>query len=116
MSRKNESVTVVSLNQEIETWIEQDQESPGAWSMFMLVTLKKLQQDYEITMQYLTQISKEQFDFVCPVIDEIVYSFQKMEMVELIENLYHKFYGASKDTEIYCDSIEGLRNCIKCYN
>ena len=113
MSRKNEPITVASLNQEIATWIEQDQESNGAWNMFMLVTLKKLQRDYDTTMQYLSQISKEQFDFVCEGIEEVVYHFQKIEMVELLESLYHKFYGESTDTEFYRDNIEGLRNCIK---
>ncbi len=113
MSRKNEPITVASLNQEIATWIEQDQESNGAWSMFTLVTLKKLQRDYDTTMQYLSQISKEQFDFIGPVLDEIVYPFQKFEMVELLENLYRKFYGESTETEFYRDSIEGLCNCIK---
>ena len=74
---------------------------------------KKLQRDYDTTMQYLSQISKEQFDFIGPVLDEIVYPFQKLEMVELLENLYRQFYGESKDTEFYQDSIEGLRGGLK---
>lgn len=114
MSRnKNESITMYTLNQEISEWIKQDHENPGAWSMFTLITLKKLKQDYDITMQYLAQISKEQFDFISPIFDEIVFYFQRLEMVELIKNLYNKFYGENKDTELYHDSIEGLDNCIK---
>lgn len=111
--KKNNSITVAVLNEEIATWVAQDQGNPGAWSMFTLVTLKKMQQDYDITMQYLSQISKEQFDFVCEGIEEVVFCFQKVEMVELIESLYHKFYGESKDTDFYHNNIEGLYNCIK---
>ena len=114
MSRKkNDSVSVEILNSEIADWVEQDQESPGAWDMFLMVTVKKMKSDYSVTMQYLSQISKEQFDFVCEGIEEVVYHFQRIEMVELIESQYHKFYGENKDTEFYHDNIEGLRNCIK---
>ncbi len=81
--------------------------------MFVLDTLKKMQKDYDITMQYLSQISKEQFDFVCDAIDEVVFCFQKAEMVDLIESLYYKFYGASTDTDSYREAIAGLRDCIK---
>ena len=114
MSRKkNNSVTVEILNSEVAAWVEQDQESPGAWNMFLLATVKKMKNDYDVTMQYFSQISKEQFDFVCEGIEEVVYHFQKIAMVELIESLYHKFYGESEDTEFYRDNIAGLRNCIK---
>lgn len=110
---KNEPVTVASLKQEIAVWVAQNRESPGAWSMFILDTLQKMKKDYDITMQYLSQISKEQFDFVCEAIDEVVYSFQRSEMVDLIESLYHKFYGESTETDLYRDTIAGLRDCIK---
>lgn len=113
MSRKNEPITVESLNKEISTWVEDDKEGNGAWNMFTLFTLKDMQRDYDITMQYLSQMPKEHFDFVCEAIEEVVYHFQRMEMVELIETLYHKFYGDGCDTEFYCDNIKGLRNCIK---
>ena len=114
MSRKkNDSLSVEVLNREIADWVEQDSESPGAWDMFLLVTVKKMKSDYGVTMQYLSQISKEQFDFVCEGIEEIVHHFQKLEMVELIESQYHKFYGDRKDTEFYRDNIEGLRNGIQ---
>ena len=113
LTKKIKAVTVESMNNEISLWVEQDKESNGAWNMFTLFTLKDLQRDYDITMQYLSQITKEHFDFVCEAIDEVVYHFQRMEMVELIEALYHKFYGENCDTEFYCENIKGLRNCIK---
>ena len=109
----NEQITVEMLNNEIAGWVKDDKVSPGAWDMFYSITLKKLKKNYDITMQYLTQITKEQFDFVCDAIDEVVYSFQKIEMVELIESLFHKFYGQSTDTEFYKNNIKGLRDCIK---
>lgn len=112
-AKKNKPITVDSLNKEIANWVEQDQKNPGAWNMFSLVTLKEMQRDYDITMQYLSQITKEQYDFVCSAIEEVVYHFQKMEMVDLIESLYHKFYGESCDTEFYCDYIKELHNCIR---
>lgn len=111
--KKNEQITVELLNNEIAGWVKDDNVSPGAWDMFYSVTLKKLKNNYDITMQYLTQITKEQYDFVCDAIDEVVYHFQKIEMVELIENLYYKFYGQSTNTEFYNDNIKGLKDCIK---
>lgn len=114
MSRKkNDSLSVEVLNREIANWVEQDPVSPGAWDMFFTVTIKKMKSDYDVTMQYLSQISKEQFDFVCEGIEEVVHHFQKLEMVELIESQYHNFYGESKDTEFYHNNIECLKNCIK---
>ena len=42
MSRKNEPITVESLNKEISTWVEDDKEGNGAWNMFTLFTLKDM--------------------------------------------------------------------------
>lgn len=110
---KNEPITANSLREEVENWVNQDKENPGAWDMFTVHTLKKLQQNYDETMKYLSQITKSQFDFICEAIDEVVYHFQRIEMVELIENLYHKFYGNDTDTDFYRDNIKVLRDCIK---
>ena len=110
---KSEPITVEMLREEAANWVVQDGENPGAWSMFVLEILQKMKWDYNITMQYLLQISKEQFDFVCEAIDEVVYSFQRSEMVDLIETLYHKFCGESTETDLYRDTIAGLRDCIK---
>lgn len=112
-TNKIEPITVESLNKEISNWIEQDRESNGAWNMFTLVTLKELKQDYSVTMQYLSQMTKAHFDFVCEAIEEVVYHFQRIEMVDLLESLYHKFYGEGCDTDFYRDNIMGLRNCIR---
>ena len=112
-SKTNKTINVESLSKEIATWVEQDKENPGAWNMFTLVTLKRLKSDYEITMQYFSQITKEQFNFVIEAIEDIVYHFQRIEMVELVEKLYCDFYGENKNTNFYRDNIEGLRNCIK---
>lgn len=112
-NRKSISITCDSITQEIAVWIKQEEEGGGAWSMFVLHTLKDLKRDYRITMEYLSAISKEQFDFVCDAIEEVVYHFQKEEMVDLIEALYAKFYGEEKNTELYRENIAGLRNCIR---
>ena len=112
-TNKIELITVESLDKEVSTWVEQDKNSPGAWSMFILVTMKKLKQDYDTTMQYLAQITKEQFDFVCEAIEEVVYHFQRIEMVDLIEARYREFYGDDYGTELYTHSISSLRGCIK---
>ncbi|MBQ7307434.1 MAG: hypothetical protein IJW82_02800, partial [Clostridia bacterium] len=66
-----------------------------------------------ITMQYFNQITKEQFEFVGDVFDLIVYPFQKIEMVELLENLYLKFYDNNINTDFYNDNIKNLKQCIK---
>ncbi|MBR7095670.1 MAG: hypothetical protein IKC73_05585, partial [Clostridia bacterium] len=112
-SKKNDPIMAEYLKEEIGNLVEQDTKSPGAWNIFILSTVKKLQYDYDETMKYLSQITKAQFEFVCEVIDEVVYHFQREEMVDLIKELYHKFFGESTDTAFYRDNIEGLRNCIK---
>ena len=112
-TRKNETITSDVLTKEIANWVEQDSENPGAWNMFILVTLKKLKYDYNVTMQYLSQITKDQFDFICEAFDEVVHHFQKIEMIEHIESLYQNFYGNDKDTDLYRENIAILRACIK---
>ena len=112
-TKKSETVTVESLNSEISTWVEHDRDNPGAWNMFVLHTLKKMQRDYNVTMDYLAQITKEQFDFVCEAIEEVVYHFQRIEMVDLIEARYREFYGDDYGTELYTHSISSLSGCIK---
>ena len=44
-SKTNKIIDVESLSKEIATWVEQDKANPGAWNMFTLVTLKKLQSE-----------------------------------------------------------------------
>ena len=112
MSKPN-NITVDSLFNEIALWAEQDNENPGAWNMFMLQTLPKLKADFTITMQYLSSIDKIQFDFISDIIEELVYHFQKNEMLDMIEALYKKFYGDNKDTYLYRENIKNLKNCIK---
>ncbi len=114
MSRnKMEPVTAESIKAEIANWIVQDAEGGGAWSMFTLYTIKDMKKDYDVTMQYLADISKKQFDYICEAIDEVVYHYQRIEMVELIESLYTKFYGNERNSDFYHNNIECLRNCIK---
>ena len=99
---KSEPITVEMLREEAANWVVQDGENPGAWSMFVLETLQKMKWDYNITMQYLLQISKEQFDFVCEAIDEVVYSFQRSEMVDLID--------ATRSYEANATAFEASKN------
>ena len=61
-------------------------------------------------MQYLAGIAKERFDYICEAIDEVVYYFQRIEM---IESLYTKFYGNDSNNDFYHNNIECLRNYIK---
>lgn len=72
---KSKIITAESLREEITTLIKQDQESDGAWNTFMLYTIKDMMQDYDVMVQYLCDITKEQFDFICEAIDEVVYHF-----------------------------------------
>lgn len=111
--KKNDLVTAESLKTEIDNWIDQDAEGGGAWSMFTLYTIKDMKKDYNVTMRYLADISKKQFDYICEAIDEVVYHYQRVEMVELIESLYEKFYGNDRNNDFYHNNIECLRNCIK---
>lgn len=111
--RKNDPMTAQSIRDEVTTWIKQDCLGGGAWSMFVMHTIKDMKKDYNTTMQYLSEMTKDHFDYVCEAIEEVVYHFQRMEMVKLIEDLYVKFYGDDKNTDFYHDNIEGLRNCIK---
>ena len=111
--KKNDPVTAESLKTEIANWIAQDVEGDGAWSMFTLYTIEDMKKDYDVTMQYLADISKMQFDYICEAIDEVVYHYQRIEMVELIESLYEKFYGNDRDNDFYHNNIERLKNCIK---
>ena len=114
MSRKkNDLVIAESIKVEIANWIDQDTEGDGAWSMFTLYTIKDMKKDYNVTMQYLADISKKQFDYICEAIDEVVYHYQRIEMVELIESLYTKFYGNDRNNDFYHNNIECLRNFIR---
>ena len=113
MSNKNYTkITAAYLNEQIGKLVEEDNTNPGAWNYFVLCTTTDLKQDYNVTMEYLSEISKEQFDFICEGMEEVVYHFQKTEMVDLIENLYHKFY-MDKETNFYKNNVAPLRNCIK---
>jgi hypothetical protein len=69
--RKNSPVTVESIRRDVAAWVVQDGEGDGAWNMFILHTVKDMMQDYAVTFQYLSQITKEQFDFVCEAMDEV---------------------------------------------
>ena len=109
-SKKN---TVELLREEIENWISQDNCGNGAWDMFVMTTLPKMCKDYDTVIKYFNEISKEHFDYISDVFDELVYHYQNPMFIEKIENLYYKFYGDDKDTELYKENIANLCNCLK---
>ena len=113
VDKRDRSVTAEALRREIADLVLHDHEDEGAWCTFTFSTLKDMQLDYDVTMEYLSTVTKEQYDFVCEAIEEVVYHFQKLEMVELLETLYDRFYGHDRDTAFYRDNIKPLRDCIK---
>ncbi len=114
MSRKRtEPITAESIRNEISVWIADDGKSGGAWDMYVISTVKNMKKSYDVTMQYLKDVTKEHFDFIIEGIEEVVHHFGRIEMVELIESLYAKFYGDDKGTDLYRENVEPLRAVIK---
>lgn len=113
MSKKElEPLCSQSLFDEISRCIREENTVGGGWDWFTTATIPKLCQSYEITMQYFSKITKEHFDFVCEGIEEVVYHFQSLELVEKIEAAYASFYGKDTSTDMYRENIAGLRLCL----
>ena len=108
-------ITAHTIEEEVKQALAEEEigGSAGAWDQFTLVTLPHLCTDLDVTMQYFRSISKEQFDYVCDMADEIVYKLQSTELCELIESLYHKFYGNDLDTEMYRQNISNLKHVLR---
>ena len=68
-----------------------------------------------ITLDYLRQISKREFDALGEngYFEDILRRFPSVEILDVIEMRYLDFYGDNKNTDFYRENIAGLRNCIR---
>lgn len=114
MPRKKEDISVQKIKDFTKKYIslmQDEHEDSGEWAYVMLEPY--LMKDCTVTTDFLKQMDKTEFDAIAYCFSEIVYKFQSVKMIEIIETLYLQFYGNDKTTEFYHDNIEGLRNCIK---
>ena len=91
-----------------------ERENSTEWAYVMLEP--DLTANEEVTLRYLMQISKDEFDVLGEDhwFDDILKKFKSVEILNVIHAQYIKFYGNDKTSGFYQDSIEYLCKYIKC--
>lgn len=108
------TITVDYLKRIVQDYIrvEQDEmENSTEWAYVYLEP--EILSSKEATLGFLKGMVKLEFDAIAYLFDEIVYKFNSVEILSVIQNKYAEFYGDNKNTDIYNESIKGLENCIR---
>lgn len=108
-------ITVERLNDLVRKYIilrNDEMENHTEWAYVMLEP--DLLANEEVTLSYLMQINKEEFDVLGEdhFFSIILNKFKSAKILNVILSQYAKFYGEDTCTHFYRDSIEGLQNYI----
>ncbi|MBO5897884.1 MAG: hypothetical protein J6R04_02620 [Clostridia bacterium] len=111
---KKGCISVNKLKELTQEYISLGQTEEGHSTEWAYVMLEPtLHSSKEVTLAFFKQMDKIEFDALVEFFEDAVTKFQSKEMVETIESLYARFYGQDVQSEIYLQSIVGLRACIK---
>ncbi|MBQ7364316.1 MAG: hypothetical protein IJW46_01815 [Clostridia bacterium] len=67
--------------------------------------------DYEISLAFIDQMTKSEFDAASSFFGAMIRKFQSLDMVEKIETVYHRFYSTTNN-EIYRETVANIRNYL----
>ena len=106
---KKEQITVERLKALVAEYARKENEPyghPVEWAYVMLEP--DLIASREITLEFLKQMSKEEFDVMLNFFLDVMKKFKSAEFLSIIESHYLKYYGENKETEAYIENIDGL--------
>ena len=109
-------ITVEHLRKLVQEFIAMEKDETEDSTEWAYVALEPdLLKCEEVTLNYLTQINKEEFIALGENhwFDDILRKFKSSEILNTIYLKYNEFYGEEKTTDFYINSIEDLENYIK---
>lgn len=111
---KNE-ITIEKLNELVQKYVilrNDETENHTEWAYVMLEP--DLIKNEEVTLSYLMQISKDEFDVLGEdhFFETILRKFKSVKILNVILSQYAKFYGEDTSTPFYQDSIKGLHHYL----
>lgn len=110
---KKEQITVEMLKEITKEYIRQENDEMENSTDYAYFALEpKLLKNEEVTTEFLKQSSKDEYDAIAYLFYDIVYKFQSLSLIDLIESLYSKFHGEN-DSEFYNEYVDNLQKCIK---
>ena len=110
------TLTVEHLKKLVREFIAKEKDKTEDSTEWIYVMLEPdLLKCENVTLQYLTQINKEEFTVLGEnhLYDSILRKFKSAEILNTIHLKYSEFYSKEKTTDFYINSIEGLENYIK---
>lgn len=104
-SKKNLG-TVKTLKKDVKIYLKLQKEGENAKAWYASVAVKKLFENLEITLDYVYQMNKQEFDITILFAMELIHKFQSEELARVFIWKYNDFYkDSSKCEKTYEDII-----------
>ena len=111
---KKETITVEKLKELVAEYIRLEQDPLENSTEWAYVALEpELKASEAMTLAFLKQMNKEEFDGMCPFFFDVMRRFKSSEMLQIIEAHYAEYYGTGRETDLYRTYISGLRYEVK---
>lgn len=99
-------ITVKTLKKDVKTYLKLKKAGESAKAWYASIAVNNLLENLEITLEYVYQIKKEEFDITFLFAMELINKFQSEELARVFTFKYSDFYkDGSKVEEAYQDIL-----------
>lgn len=107
-------VTVKTLKKDVKTYLKLEKAGKNAKAWYQSFAVNNLLKNLEITLDYVYQMKKEEFDITILFAMELINKFQSEELARVLVWRYNDFYKDSANEEkLYRDIIDSIYQYIE---
>lgn len=88
-----ELVSVSVLKEDVKAYIRLETNGANGWEWYCTCALDNLLKSESVTLAYVNQMSKEEFDVTISLSFDIVKKFQSLPVAYAFVSAYKKYYG-----------------------
>ena len=107
-------VSVDTLKENVQVYLRLERENANGWEWYCTCALEDLLQNENVTLSYIQQITKEEFNVTISLSLDIVTKFKSVDLACAFVNAYKKYYEQGMDVEnFYQNEIQPLLKFIQ---
>ena len=92
-------VSVDTLKENVQVYMRLEEENSNGWEWYCTCALEDLLQNENVTLAYIQQMTKGEFDVTISLSLDIVTKFKSVDLACAFVNVYEKYYGQGVDED-----------------